>query len=1550
MTLRRSVLFALAAAAALAATYSRPTAQTSSGTYDQKLFGELRWRNIGPYRGGRTKAAAGAPQQPYTFYIGVVNGGVWKTTDAGHTWKPIFDSQPTGSIGSIAVAASDPNVVYVGSGEGLARPDLSVGDGVYKSTDAGKTWTHLGLRDGQQIPAIAIDRNNPNRLFVAVAGHPYGPNEERGIFRSTDGGQTFQKVLYKDENVGGNDVDIDPSNPNIVYATLWEERQGPWENAQWRGTGGGIYRSTDGGSTWTPLTKGLPGNGAITQANLAIAPGNPKRLYATVASGPAVTFYRSDDAGESWTRATEDTRPTGRIGGGDLAMPLVGAKDADTVIMASTVSYKSTDGGRTWVPFKGAPGGDDYQNGWINPDDPNIILLASDQGAVVTLNGGASWSSWYNQPTAQLYHVNTDNDFPYRVCSGQQESGSACVASRGNDGQITFREWHPVGVEEYGYAVPDPLNPDIVYGGKVSRYDRRTSQNQGVGPTPGRGGPPAPPGAPTYRTVRTQPVAFSPVSPDVLFYANNYLWKTIDGGINWTRISDDPTRKTYDLPKTIGKYGDPSLVTQRGVIYSIAPSYLDINRIWFGTDDGVIKTTADGGTTWKDVTPPTMTPWMKVFNMDAGRFDALTAYAAGNTLRLDDMRPHLFRTHDGGKTWTAINAGLEEGGPTSSIREDPTRKGLLYAATERRVYVSFDDGDHWQSLQLNMAPSSVRDLTIKDDDLIAATHGRGFWILDNITPLRQIDRKVLDADAFLFKPQTALRVRWNTNTDTPLPPDEPNAPNPPEGAIVDYYLKSAARGPLTLDVVGSDGRLVRHYSSADPVTRPDPATSSLPLYWFRPPVVLSTEPGLHRFTWDVHYQPLAGGGGGGRGGLPIAAAPNNTVPAPTTPWVAPGTYTVKLTVNGKTYSQPITVKQDPRVKTSRLMMQQIYWLTKAAYDGAVDAQSAVQQAQGVRAQIASRLPDAKGAVAEALTAFDKKVEALIGSVAGPGGGRGGRGGRGGATPAQGVLTVGRVNLPPGAPAGPPATQPPGGRGAAPVTGGPPDTLAGAGAALASVMNSLGVDVRPTALALTAINNAQANAVKARARWTAVKTVDLPPLNAKLKQAGLKPLVVDDEALEKKARAIHERVIALDTHDDISANNFTPERNYTKDLGNQVNLPKMVSGGLDAAFFIVYVGQGPLTPEGYDNAYKQAVEKFDAIHRLTGKIAPEKIGLALTSADVRRINASGRKVALIGVENGYSLGDDTTALARVKEFYDRGARYLSLSHNGHSQLSDSNTGEVEGWKWNGLSPLGKQVVAEANKVGLMIDVSHPSKESMMQTLQITKAPIIASHSAVRALADVSRNLDDEQLLALKKNGGIIQVVGFASYVKTDSPERRAALNALRKEFGLPNGTPLGGGRGGGRGGAAAAAGRGGTGAAAGRGAAGAAAPGGGRAGGGGRGAALAALTDAQREDLQKKLAAIDEKFPSPTRATVKDFVDHIDYAVQKIGIDHVGISSDFDGGGGVTGWNGADETFSVTLELMRRGYTEAEIAKIWSGNLMRVMDDVQRIAKQLQRGS
>ncbi|HUR82579.1 MAG TPA: glycoside hydrolase, partial [Thermoanaerobaculia bacterium] len=831
---------------------------------DPARFEEMRWRSIGPYRGGRTVAAVGVPSQPNLFYIGVNNGGVWKTTDAGRTWQPIFDDQPTGSIGAIAVAPSDPNVIYAGSGEGLQRPDLSTGDGIYKSLDAGATWTHLGLRDGQQIPMIAVDPRDPDRLFAAVLGHPYGPNEERGIFRSRDGGRTFEKVLYRDVNTGGIDVVIDPSNPQIVYAALWEQQHGPWENAVFAGNGSGVYKSIDGGTTWNQLTGGLPEGIALGRAGLEVCAANPQRLYAiagtTKESGGV---YRSDDAGATWTRINDDERLWGRPG--DFNEVRADPKNADVVYIANVVTWKSVDGGRTFGALRGAPGGDDYHRLWINPNDTNIILNASDQGAVVTVNGGKTWSSWYNQPTAQMFHVSTDNAFPYRVCGGQQESGSACVNSRSDEGQITFRDWRPAAAEEYGYAVPDPLDPDIVYGGKITRFDRRTLQAEVVTPKPVRGT--------GYRVVRTQPIAFSPADPHVLFFASNTLWKTTNGGRAWTEISPDLSRKTFELPASVGKYksDEAAAVKQRGVIYAIAPSPLDVNRIWAGTDDGLIHLTTDGGKTWKDVTPSALVPWAKVSILEASHFDANAAYAAINTFRLDDLRPHIYRTRDGGRTWTHITLGIPDAGIVNVVREDPKTKGLLFAGTERAVYVSFDDGDHWQSLRLNMPATSIRDLVLHDDDVVVGTHGRGFWILDDIEPLRQ--NRVVSLNAVhLFKPQRAWRFRWNKNTDTPLPADEPAGQNPPDGAIIDYYLASPA-SEVTLEVLDASGALVRRFSSRDEAAPPQ-TTGNVPWYWIRPQHALSGGQGMHRFVWDLHYAPFPPK----TPSYPIAAVPRDTAP------------------------------------------------------------------------------------------------------------------------------------------------------------------------------------------------------------------------------------------------------------------------------------------------------------------------------------------------------------------------------------------------------------------------------------------------------------------------------------------------------------------------------------------------------------------------------------------------------------------------------------------------------------------------------------------------
>jgi photosystem II stability/assembly factor-like uncharacterized protein len=872
-----------------------------------RTFDALHWRSIGPFRGGRTVGAAGIPAEPNVFYMAANNGGVWKTTDAGRTWQPVFDSQPTQSIGALAIAPSNPRILYAGSGEGLQRPDLSVGDGIYKSEDGGATWRHLGLRDGQQIAALLIDPHNAERVLAAVLGHPYGPNPERGVFRSLDGGLHWRKVLYRDEDTGAVDLAFDPHDPRTVYAVLWASRQGPWENGHFEGQGSGLFRSTDGGDTWTQLHGGLPTpDDGLGRIGIGIAPSDSNRIYALVQARNGGLF-RSDDAGATWRRVNSDRRVWGR--GDDFACVRVDPRDKEKIYVANTSMYRSTDGGVTFEVFKGAPGGDDYHNIWINPLDPRVILLASDQGATISVNGGETWSSWYNQPTAQFYHVSTDNRFPYRVCGGQQESGSACVLSRGNDGQITFRDWHPVGAEEYGYVAPDPLHPGIYFGGKATRYDETTGMTQDVGPDP--------PGNTHYRFVRTEPLLFSPTDPLTLYLAGNVLFKTTDGGHSWSVISPDLSREKWDIPPSVGVFRSLAAAhdqRRRGVIYTVAPSPLDGNLIWAGTDDGLIHITRDGGKSWTNVTPPALTAWSKVSLIEASPFDAGAAYAAINRIRLDDLRPHIYRTQDFGATWAEIVNGLPANEPVNAIREDPRVRGLLFAATERGVYVSFRSGDRWQPLRFNLPATSVRDLVVHGDDLVAATHGRGFWILDDITPLRQAADAEAAAGAYLYQPAIAIRVRRDQNTDTPLPPEEPAARNPPDGAVIDFWLKDATRGPVTLEFLSSSGALLRRFSSTDGIS-PTPAElakqMNVPLFWARIPRPLPGITGMHRFVWDLHMAPPESI----EHDFPISAIPGNTPRQPEGPLVVPGRYTVRLTVIGVRYERPLTIQMDPRSKT-----------------------------------------------------------------------------------------------------------------------------------------------------------------------------------------------------------------------------------------------------------------------------------------------------------------------------------------------------------------------------------------------------------------------------------------------------------------------------------------------------------------------------------------------------------------------------------------------------------------------------------------------------------
>jgi photosystem II stability/assembly factor-like uncharacterized protein len=1044
-TLRLAVsLVTLASAVATAAADPIPAA----------AYQDLRWRMVGPFRGGRTRAAAGVPSQPCVFYMAQVNGGIWKTDDCGRTWSPIFDDQPTQSIGAIAVSPSNPSIIYAGSGEGLHRPDLAIGDGVYKSTDAGKTWKHLGLADAQQIPQIVVDPTNPNRVFAAVLGHPFGPNEERGVYRSLDGGQTWKRVLYKDANTGASDLEIDPRRPDIVYATLWESRLGPSEDSnRFEGTGGGLYKSTDGGTTWRQLTKGLPAN--AVQLDLAIAPSQPTRLYVALVtaepnnygSGAGAGLYRSDDAGASWTKITSDERPVLKIGGGDLMVPVVDPKNPDVVYVASIVAMKSVDGGKTWTWLRGAPGGDDYQNLWINPNDPKTFLMVSDQGAVVTVNGGRTWSSWYNQPTAQLYHVAVTADFPYRVCSGQQESGSVCISSRGGDGRIGYREWRPVGIIEYGYAAPDPRNPDIVYGAgrnQVSRYQWSTGQVQNVTPIPIRG---------AYRVERTQPIAFSPVRPDILYYATNVLFQSNNGGQSWQTISPDLAHPNPGVPPTIGALAakNPAAADQRGAIYSIAPSFKSVNTIWAGTDDGKLWITRDGGKHWTDVGPPELTPWSKVTQIDASRFDDTTAYVSVSRFRIDDLAPYIYRTHDGGRTWTLITTGLPPG-PVNAVRADPVRKGLLYAATENAVWVSFDDGAAWQPLQRDLPRTSMRDLVVHDRDLVVATHGRGFWIMDDITPLRQLGAAMPDT---LFKPAPAYRIERNQYTDTPVPADEPHAENPPDGAVIDYYLAQPSSS-ITLEITDARGNPVRKYTSSDPpdVSDAELAKQLIPPFWMRPHRTLATAAGHHRWVWNLRGErPLAA-----TYQYPINAVPGDTPREPEGPRAVPGTYTIKLAAGGKTLTTTVDVKLDPRVKLAPAVVAKIGQLEHRLAGLVTRSSRLAMQAKSLSTQLAKLTPQPDPLKTQ-ISDLSSKLAAIASEPRGPGG--------------------------PGA--GGPARAP---------------TLSGVNGKLVLLYRMIDVDSPPTAAQLAETARAEQELAALAKQWDAIAAGPLTQLNAAFNAAGL----------------------------------------------------------------------------------------------------------------------------------------------------------------------------------------------------------------------------------------------------------------------------------------------------------------------------------------------------------------------------------------------------------------------------------------------------------------
>ena len=890
----------------------------------------LDWRMLGPFRGGRCDAVSGVPGRPDEFYFGHVNGGVWKTIDAGRTWFPIFDDQPVASIGALAVAPSAPDVIYVGSGESTLRDSVGFGDGVYKSTDAGRTWTHLGLAETQHIGKIAVDPKNPDVVFVAAIGHLYAANPDRGLFRSRDGGRTWQKVLYMDENVGAVEVVIDPTDARVVYAGLWNTRRPPWFTyAPTNGPGGGIYKSTDGGSTWNQLTAGLPPTG-IGRTGIAVAPSNPRRVYAVVdclvpdpnappPPPPAPQapgrpsppppgqggVFRSDDAGATWRRVGSDQALWGR--GWYFEKIAVDPKDADIVYVPNVAVNRSRDGGQTWDVIRGSPGGDDYHQIWISPDNPNILIVASDQGTIITRNARTAdprdmtWSSWLNQPTAQVYHASVDYRFPYWVVGAQQDSGAVAVRSRGKFAQISQRDWEPIGAAgESGYAMGDPLHPGIIYGGEGSRWDLET--NLSVPNTS------APKGTETDRADWTQPLVLSPADPHALYYASQFLFKTSDGGRTWTQISKDLTRPNPGIPPNLDATAAAATDRngKRGVIYAVAPSALRAPMIWIGTDDGLIHVTTDDGATWRDVTPAAITAWSRITSVEGSRFDANTAYASVDRHQLQDFAPYIYRTRDQGRSWQRITTGLPDGVYVHVVKGDLQRRGLLFAGTERGAFVSFDDGDHWQPLQRNLPVTSVRDFVVYGNDLIVATHGRGFWVMDDISALRQVRSEVLQADGWLFRPADAINFIQGDDNGTPFQRDEPQAQNPPDGAVLDFYLKAAAPGAVTLEVLDAAGKVMRKWPAEAGVgPSGGRGASGLPRVsplWQPGPEVFSTAAGMHRVVW----RPVAPAEPAGPG-VAVGGGPRRGGGARLT-----GTFTARLTVNGRASTQPFTVRPDPR--------------------------------------------------------------------------------------------------------------------------------------------------------------------------------------------------------------------------------------------------------------------------------------------------------------------------------------------------------------------------------------------------------------------------------------------------------------------------------------------------------------------------------------------------------------------------------------------------------------------------------------------------------------
>ena len=900
------------------------------------VVGGMKWRQIGPFRGGRVLAVAGVPGDPSTYYFGSVAGGIFKSTNGGLSWSPIFDHQSISSIGAIAVADSDPNVLYAGSGEACLRGNISYGDGVYKSTDAGRTWTNIGLKDTRHIGAVIIDPRNPDIALVAALGHAFGPNAERGVFRTADGGKTWQKVLFKDDSTGAIDVVFDPHNSSVVYAALWQVRRQPWYFNS-GGSGSGLYKSVDGGLTWKQLQGGGLPEGNLGRIGIAVSGADSNRVYALIEAKDG-GLYRSNDAGTSWTRVNDDERYRQRAW--YFSHVFADPKQVDTIYVLNTGAYRSNDAGKTFELLP-APHGD-HHGLWIDPTNPQRLFNSNDGGVTISVDGGKTWTEQNNQPTAQFYHVAVDNHWPYRVYGAQQDNTTVAIASQSDDGVIARQDWYEVGGGESGYISPDPRDPEIVYAGSdgaiITRYDHRTNQLVDVSPYPldtsGNGA-----GALKYRFQWTEPVFVSAFDSNVIYSAAQNVLKSTDQGHSWTPISPDLTRNDKEKQKPSG--GDITLditsVEYYDTVFALAESPLQKGQLWAGTDDGLIHLTRDDGKTWENVTPKALPEWSMVSIIEASPHDAGTAYAAIDRHKLDDFNPFIYKTHDYGKTWTLINSGIPAGSYVRSVREDPKVKGLLYAGTETGVYFSTDDGAHWQSLQLNLPTSPVHDLAVKDNDLVAATHGRSFWILDDVSPLRQASSAVANEDFHLYQPAIATRLHFPDQVERKRPVGD----NPPKGAILYYYLKAkpAAKEETTIEITDAQGKLVRKLSNLEENKHEQPPE------WpdqEKPANLLPAEAGMNRFAWDFRTD----------GPVQIPGAFYVGDP-PRGPLVLPGTYQVKLTVKGRSQSAPLNVTVDPRIEkqvTTADLQTQVELAYKVKAD--IDAlHRAVNQIRGLRTNL-----------------------------------------------------------------------------------------------------------------------------------------------------------------------------------------------------------------------------------------------------------------------------------------------------------------------------------------------------------------------------------------------------------------------------------------------------------------------------------------------------------------------------------------------------------------------------------------------------------------------